>query len=127
MPSTTRRPTSVPTLDGLDKIEAALQAGYDELERVTWRVERNAKERLGVDADLEDALPTHEQIGYLFLFAHYMEMRGADIAEHADRIIGALPCLDSVRTDVPLQRAHRKRLYEQARREEWNTGEDHDA
>jgi hypothetical protein len=44
-----------------------------------------------------ETLPSHEQIGYLYLFAYYMNMRAEEISREASQIMGALRDSESSR------------------------------
>jgi hypothetical protein len=52
-----------------------------------------------------DQLPTHEQIGYLYLFAHYSQMQAEQLRNRADEILEALPWLYSITEDTAAKAA----------------------
>jgi hypothetical protein len=97
-----RRTRPLPTLAATEEVDRLGSAFFNALEDVTLQVETvaNLWEHEGI---APDQLPTHEQIGYLYLFAHYSKLQADQIRDEANRIMAALPLLESTRVDVPLR------------------------
>jgi hypothetical protein len=99
-----RKNRPLPTLAELEEVEALGNRFYDKLESAAFRV-KSMDEAWNEESIAPELLPTHEQIGYLYLFAHYMDMRADEIRREANEILVALSGLGIIQTDVPLRRA----------------------
>jgi hypothetical protein len=92
----------LPKLAELEEVEELGGRFYNKLEKVAFRV-KSMDEAWNEERIAPKSLPTHEQIGYLYLFAYYMSMRASEIRREADEIMVALSGLGIIQTDVPLK------------------------
>jgi hypothetical protein len=102
-----RKTRPLPTLAELERVEALGQRFHDALENVSSQVE-TVDELWNLELVEPKTMPTHEQIGQLYLFAHYMNLRADEIRDHAERIVGALPGLGTTAADVALAQAAKR-------------------
>jgi hypothetical protein len=94
-----RKTRPLPTLAELENVEALGQRFHDALEDVACQVEA-IDDAWTNDRIAPETLPTHEQIGYLYLFAHYVEMRADEVRDLANKITGALPPIGCIPGDI---------------------------
>jgi hypothetical protein len=99
-----RKTRPLPTLAKTEEVEALGSRFHRALEDIVLQAQavEDAWEGEGIEPS---TLPTHEQIGYLYLFAYYMQMRAGEIRDLADRLEGSLPVLHGITLDAPLLRA----------------------
>lgn len=106
VPEHLRKVRPLPTLAELEEVERLGQEFHDALEGVSIKVE-SMDSAWANEAIEPEALPTHEQIGFLYLFGYWMQMRAEEVSDLARRIEGSLPGLESLRTDAPMQAARK--------------------
>jgi hypothetical protein len=101
---------SWPTSDECDCAVDLLRRPHDEIERLVWRVDRLTAWHVGAPGSSErtiepDRDPTLADIGALWVFADAIRMRADELRSFADQIDAELSTIDSMRLDLPLQRA----------------------
>jgi hypothetical protein len=95
MSAATELPRPLPTLptdEEIAHVEWLFQASHDAVEDIEGSTRRFSQLFEGEGA-IPDVLPTHADVGRTYLFAHYLDTRGWELAQMSKEIIAALPLL----------------------------------
>lgn len=106
MPAATTNP--LPTDDEIAEAEKLLQEMHDEIEGLVGATRRFSRQ-FEENRAIPDVLPTHADVGRLYLFAHYLELRSWDLAQFSKEIVEALPLLGEMPSNVEIYLAREAR------------------
>lgn len=94
---TTAAEVRLPTLDELEAVDDQVAEAFNEAEKIEHAVDAYRRVWDEEGHGEADEVPTHAQIGALFLFSEHMSMDGQQIIDNGVQIREALQSIDSVR------------------------------